>query len=83
MRHECHEFRKAALAWFVSTALLATAILVVGDADRTAELQGWIVRLTVVLAIWSLWPMAGAAAARPAAGPGRLSVWHHARCVRP
>jgi len=56
-RHECNEFRKAALAWFVSTALLATAILVVGDADRTAELQDWIVRLTVVFAIWSLWPI--------------------------
>lgn len=56
-RHEWREFRKAALAWSISCALLATAIVVVGDAARTTQLEGWLVRLTVVLAIWSLWPI--------------------------
>ncbi len=57
VQHEWREFRKAVLAWSISSTLLATAILVVGDAARTAELQGWLVRLGVVLAIWSLWPI--------------------------
>jgi len=56
-RHEWGELRKAALAWSISSALLVTAILVVGDGDRTAELQDWLIRLTVALAIWSLWPI--------------------------
>jgi hypothetical protein len=56
-RHEWREFGKALLAWAIASALLATAIAIVGDADRTQELQGWLVRLTTVLAIWSLWPI--------------------------
>jgi hypothetical protein len=56
-RHEWREFAKALLAWAIATGLLGAAIAIVGDADRTAELQGWIVRLTIVLAIWSLWPI--------------------------
>lgn len=56
-RREWNAFGRAALAWAISSVLLAAAILVVGDAGRTAELQDWLVRLTVVLAIWSLWPI--------------------------
>jgi hypothetical protein len=55
--HEWREFRKAALAWAIATGLLLAAILIVGDAARTEALQWWIVRLTAVLAIWSLWPI--------------------------
>ena len=56
-RYEWREFGKALLAWTISTALLAAAILVVGDAERTVALEGWIVGLTTVLAVWSLWPL--------------------------
>ena len=49
--------RQAALAWTVSVGLLALAIAIIGDADRTEALAGWIARLTGVLAIWSLWPL--------------------------
>ena len=56
-RYEWREFGKALLAWAIAAGLLATAIAIVGDADRTQELQGWIARLTLVLAIWSLWPI--------------------------
>jgi hypothetical protein len=56
-RHEWREFGKAAVAWTVSVGLLALAIAVIGDADRTEALVGWIVRLTGVLAIWSMWPL--------------------------
>lgn len=53
-RYEWREFGKSALAWAISSALLLAAIALVGDADRTEALQGWIVRLTTVLAVWSL-----------------------------
>jgi hypothetical protein len=56
-RYEWREFGKAAIAWTVSVALLAAAILLVGDAARTEALEAWIMRLTAVLAIWSLWPV--------------------------
>jgi hypothetical protein len=56
-RYEWREFGKALLAWTIAAGLLGAAIAIVGDADRTQELQGWIVRLTIVLAIWSLWPI--------------------------
>jgi hypothetical protein len=56
-RHEWREFRKAAIAWAIACGLLLAAIAVVGDASRTEALQWWIVRLTGVLAVWSLWPI--------------------------
>jgi hypothetical protein len=56
-RYEWREFGKASLAWAISCGLLVAAIAVVGDADRTESLEGWIARLTMVLAIWSLWPI--------------------------
>jgi hypothetical protein len=56
-RHEWREFGKAAVAWAVSCALVAAAIVIVGDARRTEALEGWIARLTMILAVWSLWPI--------------------------
>lgn len=56
-RYEWREFAKAALAWAVSCGLLLAAIAIVGDAERTEALEGWIVRLTLVLGIWALWPI--------------------------
>ena len=67
-RYEWREFGKAAIAWSVSTALLLAAIALVGDAGRTEELLAWIARLTLVLAIWSIWPIShtvSALAGRP------------------
>jgi hypothetical protein len=45
------------LAWAISCALLLAAILLVDDPDRTEALQGWILRLSIVVGIWSLWPI--------------------------
>jgi hypothetical protein len=56
-RYEWHEFGKATLAWAISVGLLLAAIAIVGDADRTEALLGWIARLTTILAVWSLWPI--------------------------
>jgi hypothetical protein len=56
-RYEWREFGKAVVAWSIGSALLLAAIALVGDADRTQELQAWIARLTLVLAIWSIWPI--------------------------
>ena len=56
-RYEWREFGKAVLAWSIGTALLLAAIALVGDADRTQELHAWIARLTLLLAIWSIWPI--------------------------
>jgi hypothetical protein len=55
--YEWREFVKAAIAWAVSVVLVLAAIAIVGDADRTEALEGWIARLTMILAIWSLWPI--------------------------
>ena len=55
-RYEWREFGKAALAWAISVGLLLAAIAIVGDAERTEALLGWIVRLTAPR-IWSLWPI--------------------------
>ncbi|BCJ73841.1 hypothetical protein CS0771_33850 [Catellatospora sp. IY07-71] len=57
-RHEWREWGKAFVAWLIAVVLLATAIWYVGDAARTAELAGWIWRLSSVLVIWLLgWPV--------------------------
>jgi hypothetical protein len=55
--YEWREFGKASLAWAISCALLLGAIAIVGDADRTEALVGWIARLSLILGIWSLWPI--------------------------
>lgn len=56
-RYEWREFGKAALAWAIACALLLVAIAIVGDAHRTEALEGWVARLSVVLGVWSLWPI--------------------------
>ena len=56
-QHEWRLFGKAVRAWAIATGLLGLAILVVGDASRTAELEGWLVRLTIGLAVWAIWPV--------------------------
>lgn len=55
--HEWREFSKMLLAWAISCGLLVIAIALIGDADRTEALQAWIGRLSMVLAVWSLWPI--------------------------
>jgi hypothetical protein len=56
-RYEWREFGKAVVAWAVSVALLLAGIGLVGDASRTEALQAWLAQVTLVLAIWSLWPI--------------------------
>jgi hypothetical protein len=68
-RYEWREFGKAVLAWAISVSLLLAGIALVGDASRTEALQGWLAQITLVLAIWSLWPITHTLRpARPAAG---------------
>ncbi|GAA4067592.1 hypothetical protein [Actinomadura miaoliensis] len=56
-RYEWREFGKAAIAWAIGCGVLLGMIAMVGDADRTEALLGWALRLTTILAIWSLWPI--------------------------
>ncbi len=56
-RHEWREFGKAALAWAVACGLLLGGIALVGDPVRTAALGQWIGQLTLMLAIWALFPL--------------------------
>ncbi|MFG2089979.1 MULTISPECIES: hypothetical protein [unclassified Spirillospora] len=56
-RYEWREFGKAAIATAIACGLLAAMIVLVGDAGRTEALRGWLGRLGLVLAIWSLWPV--------------------------
>ncbi|WP_242893545.1 hypothetical protein [Actinomadura litoris] len=55
--YEWREFVKAVVATALSCGILLLMIAIVGDADRTEQLSGWLTRLGVVLAIWSLWPI--------------------------
>lgn len=66
-RYERAGFVKATVAWAISCGLLLGAIAVVGDASRTTALWEWIVRLTVVLAIWAIWPITYTVRARRSA----------------
>ena len=52
IRYEWREWGKAVLAWAIACGLLALAVLMVGDAERTGELVGWIQRLTAAVVIW-------------------------------
>jgi len=56
-RREWRDFGRASLAWAISCALLVVAIVAVGAAERTEALEGWIQRLTIMLVVWSLWPI--------------------------
>jgi hypothetical protein len=37
--------------------MLVAGILWVGDAARTEALEGWLLRLTVILGICAIWPV--------------------------
>lgn len=52
VRYEWREWGKAVVAWLISCLLLGLAVLVVGDATRTAALVEWMGRLTTVVVIW-------------------------------
>lgn len=54
--YEWQEFRKALLAWGISSTLLLGGFYLVGDGERGAALLAWIARLTLVLLIWLIWP---------------------------
>jgi len=55
--YEWREFRKALVAWGISSALLLGGFYVVGDSQRGAALLAWIAWLTLVLLIWLIWPV--------------------------
>ena len=56
--YEWREFAKGLAGWAVACGLLGAAILLVDDPARTAALNGWIARLTVVMLIWLIfWPV--------------------------
>lgn len=75
-RHQWREWGKAVLAWSISCLLLLGGIALIGEAERTQALQAWIWQLTVVLAIWLIWPVWDTIASlRPAQGD---TVNHHA-----
>src|SRR4051812_16046108 len=54
VQHEWQLWRRAALGWAVAATLLVTAIALVGDPGRTAELGSWLTGLTAALAVWLL-----------------------------
>jgi hypothetical protein len=62
--YEWREWGKGMLAWAIACALLLAGIWFVGDPARTAALNAWIGRLSVVMGIWllafpvsyTLWP---------------------------
>lgn len=56
-QYEWQEFRKAAVAWAISSALLAGGVALVGSIERGAVLLDWILRLSMVLLIWLIWPV--------------------------
>lgn len=51
-RYEWREWGKGVLGAAVACSLLGLGVLMVGDADRTAELVAWIYRLGIAIAIW-------------------------------
>lgn len=52
VRHEWAQWRQAVLAWAVASGLLLTAVVVVGDSTRTAQLSKWTWWLTAALLLW-------------------------------
>ncbi|WUI03076.1 hypothetical protein OHR68_15110 [Spirillospora sp. NBC_00431] len=57
VRYEWREFGKAAVATAIGCGILLAMIAWIGDDGRTEALQGWLARLGIVLAVWSLWPI--------------------------
>jgi hypothetical protein len=57
-RHEWRDFAKACLAVSISAALLVGAVALVGERSDTGELESWLPRLGLGLAVWLLaWPV--------------------------
>jgi hypothetical protein len=72
--YEWREFAKGAAGWAVACGLLWAAILLVDDPARTAALNGWIGRLTVVMVIWLIfWPVLETVFPSRARGESRAS----------
>ncbi|XVQ07840.1 hypothetical protein ACQP1W_35415 [Spirillospora sp. CA-255316] len=57
VRYEWREFGKATLATAIACGVLLSMIVMVDEPSRTEALLGWTMRLAMVLAIWSLWPI--------------------------
>lgn len=52
VRHAWQQWRRAAAAWAIACGLLLSAIIVVGDPDRTAQLNNWVLWLSLALLVW-------------------------------
>lgn len=52
IRHAWQQWRRAATAWGVACGVLLSAIIVVGDVDRTAQLNTWLLWLSLVTLLW-------------------------------
>lgn len=58
VRYEWQQWARMLLCAVIATAVLGGITQLVGDADRTAELLGWIARVWLVTGIWLLgWPV--------------------------
>ncbi|WP_433338293.1 hypothetical protein [Spirillospora sp. CA-294931] len=55
--YEWRDFGKCLIAWAIACGVLLSMIVMVDDPNRTEALEGWIIRLSVVAAIWSIWPI--------------------------
>lgn len=73
LRYEWQQWLKMLLCAAIATAVLGGIILLVGDASRTAELDGWIGRVWLITAVWFVgWPVW--ATARYALSPPRANA---------
>lgn len=52
VRHAWRQWRRGAAAWAIACGLLLSAIIVVNDPDRTAQLTSWVLWLSVALLLW-------------------------------
>lgn len=52
VRHVWRQWRRGAAAWAIACGLLLSAIIVVDDSDRTAQLTTWVLWLSVALLLW-------------------------------
>lgn len=52
VRHAWQQWRRGAVAWAIACSLLLSAIIVVNDSGRTAQLTTWVLWLSVALLLW-------------------------------
>ncbi len=52
IRHAWQQWRRATAAWAIASGLLLIAIIAVGDPDRTAQLNTWVLWLSLALLLW-------------------------------